>query len=91
MLLLNLSDTATTSQDGSSLEIIAAIAGRQCFIQDASGRGLCMVSGNILKLEVKDKRAWCLLYRRKCHRRWQSWDLCDDLFRNRPAGPSCQG
>ena len=32
---------AATSQDGSSLEFIAAIAGRQCYIQDASGRGLC--------------------------------------------------
>ena len=41
MLPLNLSDTAATSQDGSSLEFIAAIAGRQCYIQDASGRGLC--------------------------------------------------
>ena len=27
---LNLSDTAASSQDGSSLEFIAAIAGRQC-------------------------------------------------------------
>ena len=41
MLLLNLSDTAATSWDGPSLEFIAAIAGRQCNIQDASGRGLC--------------------------------------------------
>ena len=41
VLLLNLSDTAATSQDGSSLKCIAAIAGRQCYIQDASGRGLC--------------------------------------------------
>ena len=40
VLLLNLSGTAATSQDGSSLEFIAAIAGRQCFIQDASGRGM---------------------------------------------------
>ena len=40
MLPFNLSDTAATSQDGSSLEFIAAIAGRQCYIQDASGRGL---------------------------------------------------
>ena len=40
MLLLILSDTAATSQDGSSLEFIAAIAGRLCFIQDASSRGL---------------------------------------------------
>ena len=29
-----------TSQDGSSLEIIAATAGRECYIQDARGRGL---------------------------------------------------
>ena len=36
----NLSDTAATSQDGSSLEFVAAITGRQCYIQDASGRGL---------------------------------------------------
>ena len=41
MLILNLSDTAATSQDGLSLEFIAAIAGRQCYFQDASGRGLC--------------------------------------------------
>ena len=40
VLPLNLSDTAVTSQDGSSLEFIAPIAGRQCYIQDASGRGL---------------------------------------------------
>ena len=38
---VNLSDTAATSQYGSSLEFIALIAGRQCYIQDASGRGLC--------------------------------------------------
>ena len=41
VLPLNLSDTAATSQDGSSLEFIAPIAGRQCYILDASGRGLC--------------------------------------------------
>ena len=41
MLPLNLSDTAATSQYGSSLEFIAAIACRQWYIQDASGRGLC--------------------------------------------------
>ena len=35
MLPLNLSDTASTSEDGSSLEFIAAIAGRHCYIQDA--------------------------------------------------------
>ena len=37
---LNLSDTASTSQDGSSPEFVAAIAVRQCYIQDVSGRGL---------------------------------------------------
>ena len=41
MLPLILLDTAATSQDGS--EFIAAIAGRQCYIQDASGRGLCKI------------------------------------------------
>ena len=40
MLPLNLSDTAATGQDGFSLKFIAAIAGRQCCIQDGSGRGL---------------------------------------------------
>ena len=40
VLPLNLSDTAATSQDGSSLDFIAAIAGRQGYIQDSSGRGL---------------------------------------------------
>ena len=49
MLPLNLSDTAATSQDGSSLEFIAAIAGRQCYIQDASGRGLCHLNSQIYK------------------------------------------
>ena len=43
MLPLNLSDTAAASQDGSSLEFIAAIVGKQCYIQDASGRGLWFV------------------------------------------------
>ena len=43
MLPFNLSDTAATSQDGSSLEFITPITGRQCYIQDASGRGLCFV------------------------------------------------
>ena len=32
VLPLNLSDTAATSQDGSSLEVIASIVGRQCYI-----------------------------------------------------------
>ena len=32
VLPLNLSDTAETSQDGSSLEFIAPIAGRQSYI-----------------------------------------------------------
>ena len=41
MLPLNLSDTAATSQDGSSLEFIAPIAGRQSYIlmQVAEGCG----------------------------------------------------
>ena len=42
MLPLNLSGSAATSQDGSSLEIIAAIVGRQCYIQDATGK--CQLS-----------------------------------------------
>ena len=37
----NVSDTAATIQDGTSLEFSAAITGRKCYIQDASGRGLC--------------------------------------------------
>ena len=49
MLLLNLSDTAANSQDGSSLEFIAAIAVRQYYIQDASGRGLWYSRGCITK------------------------------------------
>ena len=32
VLQLNLSDTDSTSQDGSSLELIAAILGRQIFV-----------------------------------------------------------
>ena len=40
VLPLNLSDTASTNQDGSHLEFIAAITGRQCYIHDASGIGL---------------------------------------------------
>ena len=43
VLPLNFSDTASTSQDGPSLEFMAAITGRQCYIQDASDRGLCQV------------------------------------------------
>ena len=31
----------STSQDGSSLEFVAATAGRECNTQDARGRGLC--------------------------------------------------
>ena len=37
---ITFSDTAATSQDGQSLDFITAIAGRQCYIKDASGRGL---------------------------------------------------
>ena len=35
-----------TSQDGSSLESVAATAGRECIIQDARGRGLCWICAN---------------------------------------------
>ena len=55
MLPLNLSDTAATSQDGSSLEYIAAIAGRQCYIQDASGRER---SPNISALKKTESQTW---------------------------------
>ena len=41
MLPIKVSDPAATIQDGSSLDFVAFIAGRQCYIQDASGRGLC--------------------------------------------------
>ena len=40
VLPLNLLDTSGTSQDGLSLEFVTVIAGRQSYIQDASGRGL---------------------------------------------------
>ena len=40
MLPINVSDNAATSQDDSSLEFVPAIPGRQCYIQNASGRGL---------------------------------------------------
>jgi hypothetical protein len=43
VMQLNFSDTAATSQNGSSIEFIAPIAGRQCYIQDAIGRGLWVV------------------------------------------------
>ena len=39
-LPIHVSDTAVTSQDGSSLEFVAATEGRECNIQDARGRGL---------------------------------------------------
>ena len=46
----SLPDTAATSQDGSSLEFNKAIAGRQCYIQDASSRGLCLQYTNNLAI-----------------------------------------
>ena len=61
MLPLNLSDTAATGQDGSSLEFIAAIAGRQCYIQDASVRGLCDVitkTNELPELETGRIKIW---------------------------------
>ena len=41
MLQVDVSDTAATSQDDSTLEFVPAIPGRLSYIQDASGRGLC--------------------------------------------------
>ena len=40
LLIYNL-DTAANSQDGSSLELVAAAAARECNIQAARDRGLC--------------------------------------------------
>ena len=39
-LLNHVSDTAANSQDGSSLEFVAAAAARECNIQDTRGGGL---------------------------------------------------
>ena len=39
-LPIHISETAIASQDGSTLEFVAATAGRECNIQDARGRGL---------------------------------------------------
>ena len=61
MLPLNLSDTASTIQDGSSLGFIAAIAGRQCYIQDASDRGLCMPLKAYSYFCMKKKNNLCIL------------------------------
>ena len=61
MLLLNLSDTAATSQDGLSLEFIAAIAGRQCYIQNAIGRGLCLPGRTILKVYLLEIENVCII------------------------------
>ena len=36
--------TFQTLQDGSSLEFVAATAGRECNIQDATGRGQCDIN-----------------------------------------------
>ena len=59
MLPLKLSDTAATSQDGSSLELIAAIAGMQCYIQDASGRGLWCAGKHSWALPVDSMNKKC--------------------------------
>ena len=53
VLPLNILETAATSQDDSSLEFTAAIAGRQCYIQDTSGRGLCCIIINIFFMNVR--------------------------------------
>ena len=41
MLPIYISDTVSTSQDGSSLEFVAATAGREFYIQDARCIGQC--------------------------------------------------
>ena len=41
MLPIHISDSAATSQDGSSLEFVTANMGRKCFIQNARCGGLC--------------------------------------------------
>ena len=55
--LTHVSDTAANSQDGSSLEFVAAAAARECNIQDARGGGLCwrllFLSGTIGQLLVE--------------------------------------
>ena len=38
-----------TSKDGSSLEFVAATAGKECYIQNARGRGLCPGSAGSAK------------------------------------------
>ena len=47
---IHISDTAATSQEGSSLEFVSATAGEECYIQDARCKGLCwqfpVISGN---------------------------------------------
>ena len=58
MLLLTLSDTAATSQDGSSLEFVAAVAGRRCYIHDASGRALFLQGEKVLKSRKKMGQIW---------------------------------
>ena len=52
-LPIQVSDTAVTSQYGSSLEFVAATAGRESNIQDARGRGLWT---------IKDSEVQCLLH-----------------------------
>ena len=71
VLPLNLSDTATTSQNGWFLEFITAIAGRQCYIQDASGRGLCNFSYKCVNFFISylntNLLANMFFYRKKTH------------------------
>ena len=52
MLPIHVSDTDATSQDGSSLELVSATTRRECYIQDARSRGLCLASKYFLKLGV---------------------------------------
>ena len=62
VLPLNLSDTAATSQDGSSLEFIAAIAGAIFRMQVAEGCGWHIFTQACWKFEDKSHQAlfWCV-------------------------------
>jgi hypothetical protein len=53
VLLLNLSDTAATSQDELSLEFIAAIAAGWAVLYSGSGRGLCSVVLRVVVLPTE--------------------------------------
>ena len=47
-LIIHVSVTTANSQDGSSLEFVAAAAARECNIQDARGGDLCTTPDKLL-------------------------------------------